>query len=1012
MSKLPEYPHFDTQTPALRDRIATAIAAIPAAHCLRPVKGEVFVDPQDAFVRLRDWGFTQGILLVKESANNKKGRWQIDCSRHHKETSNWRKTPAEERKRLDTKFQAHGCKCSLYISRQKKLNNQWAIGWTHETCNHKPLADPFVLDGLKMYEPNRQKARQLASTHRGILSYGDSTDILQKQGLKIGRKEYYNLIRKEETAPLTNQEELELVMATLEQNGFHPRPREEYIVEDGVRTKRLVRDIFFMSDDQIRLARRFVSGFLYETDATFSTNTRRLPLSVMVGIDNTGSTFPMAFMFITSEAAKSFEFASACLTDLCFHDCPQPSLICGDFSKGLGAAVAAQAAKDIAIAMMTDEDGFVDIDVFVDTEEEGSAGTKKFLDCETIVVEVAVGKKGEKTSLQLCEWHAIEAIKKRLINSGRYSKETREVLVDLLNRWVKSPDLEALENARKKLLSCLCSPERAYLRDFYQPKEPQFCRAYTRLLPNLGVHSTQRNESYHVVVKKRLHKNLTVSAACEAIVAKTKQLADEYNERINNNRKNRPSLMDKHAFKKVGAKLTHYAIDKTMAEWRATKDFADAIEGGDEDPFDFDEAIGCPCECELPLRFALPCKHWMLPFFLQNKPLSKSLFHPRWFLDGPAVVRSWKMSSPICIERVVESHSHRSVESISTNPSPTSSPYSYNSGSNTTLKHQALNRYQDDGAQMILDSTAKVVETLRSLPAGQKEGFASGFQQLTSKLRARTNEILASRQAMPAELPDPLPQPNVLFKSHRKRGYTGAEAAAENEKDARRAQRRAEIEAEARRKENAARSEDLRRTHTARHEEEETRRRESEYAAKFVERRRQQGFVAATPTTSASAPVPVPEEDAGALGFTGDMGHIGEPSRIGDYNLATSSSDELSDSPLTQVVSENETESSDSDDDEVLLSSHPPEASTSIQVPATAPTSTRSSMRSRKHTRKYESQHARDIATVEMKEQRRKEREAKANRTGTGRTKKAEALAQTSQLAMVDGIELPFRSSQ
>jgi len=133
--------------------------------------------------------------------------------------------------------------------------------------------------------------------------------------------EYYNLIRKEATVPLSNQEELQIVMTILESNGFHPRTRDEYIVEGGIRTKRVVRDIFFMSDEQIRLARRFVSGFLYETDATFSTNTRRLPLSVMVGIDNTGHTFPMAFMFITTESAKSFKFAGECLIDLCFYDC-------------------------------------------------------------------------------------------------------------------------------------------------------------------------------------------------------------------------------------------------------------------------------------------------------------------------------------------------------------------------------------------------------------------------------------------------------------------------------------------------------------------------------------------------------------------------------------------------------------------------------------------------------------------------------------------------------------------
>jgi hypothetical protein len=96
------------------------------------------------------------------------------------------------------------------------------------------------------------------------------------------------------------------VITILEQNGFYPRIREEYIVENGIRIKRVVRDIFFILDKQICMARRFVSGFLYKTDATFNTNTRRLPLTVMIEIDNTGYMFPMAFMFITSELAKSF----------------------------------------------------------------------------------------------------------------------------------------------------------------------------------------------------------------------------------------------------------------------------------------------------------------------------------------------------------------------------------------------------------------------------------------------------------------------------------------------------------------------------------------------------------------------------------------------------------------------------------------------------------------------------------------------------------------------------------
>jgi len=38
-----------------------------------------------------------------------------------------------------------------------------------------------------------------------------------------------------------------------------------------------------------------------------------------------------------------------------FYDCPEPALICGDFSKGLGAAVAAKATSDLAGTVPTDK---------------------------------------------------------------------------------------------------------------------------------------------------------------------------------------------------------------------------------------------------------------------------------------------------------------------------------------------------------------------------------------------------------------------------------------------------------------------------------------------------------------------------------------------------------------------------------------------------------------------------------------------------------------------------------
>jgi hypothetical protein len=109
--------------PELCKRIETTIAAIPPDHWVRLKKNELFADPETAYICIRDWGFTQWIYLVKESTNSKKSHWQIDYSRHHKETRNSRKTPLEERKRLGTHSQEIDCKCSLYISQRKRLGN-------------------------------------------------------------------------------------------------------------------------------------------------------------------------------------------------------------------------------------------------------------------------------------------------------------------------------------------------------------------------------------------------------------------------------------------------------------------------------------------------------------------------------------------------------------------------------------------------------------------------------------------------------------------------------------------------------------------------------------------------------------------------------------------------------------------------------------------------------------------------------------------------------------------------
>jgi hypothetical protein len=144
-----------------------------------------------------------------------------------------------------------------------------------------------------------------------------------------------------------------------------------------------------MSLEQIKLVRWFVSSFMYKIDATFNTNSLKLPLSIIDSINNTKATFPIAYCYIALELAASFKWIAEQLTKLAFNNCLKPALIIKDFSKGLVAAVAAKAAVYLAGLEPTNE-------IIIGQDD------LSFLD----VAEVVVGK-GQKIYLQLCKWHTI-----------------------------------------------------------------------------------------------------------------------------------------------------------------------------------------------------------------------------------------------------------------------------------------------------------------------------------------------------------------------------------------------------------------------------------------------------------------------------------------------------------------------------------------------------------------------------------------------------------------------------
>jgi hypothetical protein len=69
-----------------------------------------------------------------------------------------------------------------------------------------------------------------------------------------------------------------------------------------------------------------------------------------------------------------------------------------------------------------------------------------------------------------------------------------------------------------------------------------------------------------VVVKKELNPHLQLSDAIKELITHVNRLREEYDKRINNDRRWRPRVYNRFAFAEAGPLLTHYAIDKVIEE--------------------------------------------------------------------------------------------------------------------------------------------------------------------------------------------------------------------------------------------------------------------------------------------------------------------------------------------------------------------------------------------------------------------------------------------------------------
>ncbi|KAI9760044.1 MAG: hypothetical protein M1840_002745 [Geoglossum simile] len=354
---------------------------------------------------------------------------------------------------------------------------------------------------------------------------------------------------------------------------------------------------------------------------------------------------------------------------------------------------------------------------------------------------------------QFCKWHAFENIKKHLMDYG-YAKKKINTTKPLIWNYLQANTSSTLTAARTKLFKALKSPEVRYIKNNWVTKEDFVCRSLTEQMANLGVYSTQRAESMNAVLKKTLNRQISLLEACRRLVKVVESFEAKLLEAETMSMTYRARILDMNGFATILGKVTSYAIGLMAPEWAAAcVPRPDSIWRG-----------SCLHNCSFPLRYGLPCRHWMTRSVLEGFPLPISLVHPCWWLSGsPVLGGGWVMG----------------YHNAAIDP-----------------QERWVGGFRNRGKDIVMESVQHLLKHQSQLLPEQSEHLMRRMVNNNNQILAEIHALKARDEEIPSELPPPLPsnlslQARKQKGSTRKRALTGAEASERQQKAMTRAQTRA-----------------------------------------------------------------------------------------------------------------------------------------------------------------------------------------------------------------------------
>ena len=420
------------------------------------------------------------------------------------------------------------------------------------------------------------------SLSRQVLNAVDGTE------LSLTRREYYNL-KKNQTLNAKDESTIEGLLYALDAAGFVYRCRvKEEVNDTGKMVSRKLLQIWFTHSKLLALGARFVAGALCVIDATFNTNKARMPIIVAIGIMNNNATFPLAFSYCQAEDHESYAFFWESLKEHWPPGTAHPFVVVSDQAQSILSSLKEQIPE---------------------------------------------------ARHQICEWHAVEAMcaKFRDFHTNLEIKGGKDRDGNVINgikgfawQYVQSTTFDELERHRKALCDHLKPGGKEYIEKTWRPKESRVIRCYTALLFNLGCNSSQRSESYHVVLKQMTNGQLSLENSAIMLAKTVNQLIQDVETSHENDIKSYPRLAQSQTFKNLRLSITSFALTKIALEWDLLCRIAP------QNPPRWGR-----CECELLLRFGLPCVHYLYSYYLTGEAIPRTLCHPRWWIEGGPITTIW-----------------------------------------------------------------------------------------------------------------------------------------------------------------------------------------------------------------------------------------------------------------------------------------------------------------------------------------------------------------------------------